>query len=70
VSEGSGEIILTGAAVKTLTPQAIRAMWGAQFGDEAKKNFCGVGFRGIRVRGGAKSNGTFVPFDCSNRGVP
>ena len=58
------ELVLTGSFANGLSPEMFRVTWGAKFDNEAKKNLCGIGFRGIRIRTDANSAGTFISFNC------
>jgi hypothetical protein len=64
VSERGNELILTGRFAKGTSPGMLRAMWTAKFVDQAQENLCGIGFRGLRLRGDVDSSGTFISFGC------
>jgi len=65
VTEANHEIVITGE-VGELSPEYLRASWLSRFNNRERKNLCGIGFKGIRVRANASSSGTLIPFDCAN----
>lgn len=67
IAQGNNELLFTAEAVRGASPQMIRSMWASKFGDQEKKNLCGIGFRGLRARADAKSPGTFISFGCGNK---
>ena len=64
VEDQNNELVLTSPAANDLTPAMIRANWGAMFTGDARKNLCGIGFRGLRVQGTVNDTCTFISFGC------
>jgi hypothetical protein len=62
VAQAGKELIITAPAFKGMSPQQMRAMFGAHSGQQA--NACSIGFKGVRVKTEPSSGGTFISYNC------
>jgi uncharacterized protein YnzC (UPF0291/DUF896 family) len=62
VTQTSEELVITSPSFKGMPPQQMRAMFDAQF--DQQNNACGLGFKGLRVKTGPSSAGTFISYNC------
>jgi hypothetical protein len=63
IADINNELVITYPPSKYTSPAQFRDMMAASLSTE---NLCKIGFKGIRVRAGAKSAGTFTSFGCRN----
>jgi hypothetical protein len=63
IADINNEVVVTYPPSKYTSPEKFRDMIAAGF---SKENLCKIGFKGLRVRAGAKGSGTFTSFGCRN----